>query len=230
MVSDKEILRGVYDGETPFYNRQIMGAWMRPTLWWTSFIIAASTIMICLNVIVRKQWTEHEKLAYPIIQLPYGMTSSGFFRNRTMWVAFGIAASLDIVNGLNFLWPTIPGLFSKSYQFEFAAKPWNSMGRVALGIYPFVLGIGFLIPLGLLFSLWFFFWIWKAQLLLGGIMGWPTSSGLGGKTYPYVNYQGFGGYMGIFLIALWISRQHLSDVGHQVTLACGRALGPHDEL
>lgn len=43
-------------------------------------------------------------------------------------------------------------------------------------------------------------------------MGWQTSPGLGGKSYPYVNYQGFGGYIGIFLIALWVSRKHISDV------------------
>ena len=214
-VDDKSVLAGYYHGDSSLYTVQHISSWLIPVISWFTFLFALLLVMLCINIILRKQWTEREKLAYPIIQLPYGMTSSGFFRNRTMWVAFGIAASLDIVNGLNFLWPIIPGLFSKSYQFEFAAKPWNSMGGVALGIYPFVLGIGFLIPLGLLFSLWFFFWIWKAQLLLGGIMGWPTSSGLGGKTYPYVNYQGFGGYMGIFLIALWISRQHLSDVGQK---------------
>jgi len=69
--------------------------------------------------------------------------------------------------------------------------------------------------LDLLFSFWFFFWGWKAQLLLGGVMGWQTSSGLGGKTYPYVNYQGFGGYIGIFLIALWMSRKHLLGVSRK---------------
>ena len=77
VVSDKNIIRGFYAGETPFYTREVIGAWLKPTLWWTAFISALGMIMICINVIVRKQWTEHEKLSYPIIQLPLAITEGG---------------------------------------------------------------------------------------------------------------------------------------------------------
>ena len=211
-VDDKRILSGYYNGDSSLYTIQHIKSWLIPVISWFAFIFALVFVMVCINIIVRKQWIEREKLAYPIIQLPFALTSEGFFRNKIMWMAFGIAACLDIMNGLNFLLPSIPRAFAKSYYFGFSDKPWSAMGGVALGIYPFVMGIGFLIPLDLLFSFWFFFWAWKAQLLLGGIMGWQTSSGLGGKSYPYVNYQGFGGYIGIALIALWISRNHILDV------------------
>ena len=98
------IIRGFYEGEISFYSKEIMMAWLWPTLWWTAFVLALSLIMICLNVIVRKQWTEHEKLAYPIIQLPLAITEGGgtsqFFQNRLLWIGFGAAALLDIMNGL----------------------------------------------------------------------------------------------------------------------------------
>ena len=80
------------------------------------------------------------------------------------------------------------------------------MGWLRLGIYPFVLGIGFLIPLDLLFSTWFFFWVWKGQQVVGSMMG------LEGTGYPYVNYQGFGAYMGIFFIAMWRGRKYLQNL------------------
>jgi len=217
-VDDKSILSGYYHGDSSLYIVQHIKSWLIPITSWFAFLFALVFVMVCINIIIRKPWTEKEKLAYPIIQLPYGMTSEGFFRNKIMWIAFGIAACLDVINGLNFLFPIIPRVFSKSYYFGFADEPWRTMGGITLGIYPFVLGIGFLIPLGLLFSFWFFFWAWKGQLLLGGALGWQTSSGLGGKSYPYVNYQGFGGYIGIFLIALWISRKHIADV-------CGKFFG-----
>jgi len=101
------------------------------------------------------------------------------------------------------------------------------MGGVPLGIYPFVIGIGFLIPLDLLFSCWFFFWIWKLQLLIGGVMGWQTTSSMAGTTYPYANYQGFGAYIGIFLIALWMSRKHILDIFRK--LFGGGTLNDSDE-
>ena len=38
---------------------------------------------------------------------------SGFFRNRLMWAGFGLAAALEIINGLNYLYPSIPALTFK---------------------------------------------------------------------------------------------------------------------
>ena len=211
-VDDKKVLLGYYEGDSTLYTIQHIKGWITPVMSWFAFIFTLLFVMVCINVIVRKRWTEKEKLAYPIIQLPYGMTSEGFFKNKIMWIAFGLTASFDIINGLHLLFPGIPRIFARSYSFRFADKPFSTMGGVILGIYPFVIGIGFLIPLDLLFSCWFFFWAWKAQLLLGSVMGWQTSSGLGGKSYPYVNYQGFGAYVGIFLIALFLSRKHLLSV------------------
>ena len=211
-VDDKRVLSGYHTGDSTLYTVQHIKGWITPAISWSAFLFALVFVMVCINVIVRKQWAEKEKLAYPIIQLPYEMTGDSFFRNRIMWIAFGIVACLDIIKGLNLIFPSIPGIFAQSYFFRFSGKPWSAMGWVRLGIYPFVMGIAFLIPLDLLFSFWFFYWLWKAQLLLGGITGWQTSSGLGGESYPYVNYQGFGGYIGIFLIALWISRKHLLGV------------------
>ena len=86
------------------------------------------------------------------------------------------------------------------------------MGTFTLGIYPFVLGIGFLIPLDLLFSCCFFWALWKAQLLFGSVMGWKTSAGVSSPVYPYVSYQGFGAYMGLFLIILSQNRKHLGRI------------------
>ena len=33
VVSDKDIIRGFYEGDTPFYTQTILGAWIGPTLW-----------------------------------------------------------------------------------------------------------------------------------------------------------------------------------------------------
>ena len=202
-VDDKRVLSGFYEGDSTLHTAQNLLGWLTPVINWFGFLFTLLFVMVCINVIVRKPWTEQEKLAYPIIQLPFRMTSEGFFRNKHLWLAFALTATFDIVNGLHLLFPSIPSIFEKAYQFQFGERPFSAMGRIRLGIYPFVMGIGFLIPLDLLFSVWFFFWGWKAQLLIGNILG------LEGTGFPYVNYQGFGAYMGIFLIALWRSRTHL---------------------
>lgn len=205
-VADKDVLSGYYEGDSTLYTKQHLLGWLTPVMNWFAFLFALLFVMLCITVIVRRPWTEDEKLAYPIIQLPARMTSDGFFTNRLMWIAFGLVAAFDIVNGLHHVFPAIPSVYEKAYRFRFTEKPFSAMGWLRLGIYPFVLGIGFLIPLDLLFSTWFFFWVWKGQQIIGSVVG------LEGTGYPYVNYQGFGAYMGIFLIAVWRGRKHLQNI------------------
>ena len=205
-VADKGVLSGYYEGDSTLHTKQHLLGWLTPVLNWFAFLFTMLFVMVCITVIVRRPWTEDEKLAYPIIQLPARMTSGGFFTNRLMWIAFGLTVALDVVNGLHHVFPAIPSVYEKAYRFRFTEKPFSAMEWLRLGIYPFVLGIGFLIPLDLLFSTWFFFWVWKGQQVVGSMMG------LEGTGYPYVNYQGFGAYMGIFLIAVWRSRKHLQNL------------------
>ena len=205
-VADKSVLSGYYEGDSTLYTKEHLLGWLTPVMNWFAFLFTMLFVMVCINLIVRKPWTEDEKLAYPIIQLPARMTSEDFFTNRLMWIAFGLVAAFDIVNGLHHVFPAIPSVFEKEYRFRFTEKPFSAMGWLRLGIYPFVLGIGFLIPLDLLFSSWFFFWVWKGQQLIGSV------AGLEGTDYPYINYQGFGAYMGIFLIAVWRGRKYLKNL------------------
>lgn len=231
VVSDKNILRGFYEGETNFYEPQILLAWLGPTLWWTSLIIALGVIMICINVLVRKQWTEHEKLAYPIIQLPMAITEGGgtsrFFRNRILWIGFIAAAVLDIWHGLHHFFPILPDFSvrhnARNWGTFFTEKPWNAIGWLPVPLYPFVIGLGFLLPIDLSFSLWFFFLFKKAQLIFGSAMGFHAL-----PAFPYLSEQSIGAWMAIFISALLVTRRHLINAMRTV-FGSKRGLDDTDE-
>ncbi len=216
-VQDKTILEGFYEGQTTLYEAETLKAWLGPTLWWTSFIMALLFVMLCINVILRKQWTEREKLAYPIIQLPLEMTrNSGatFFRSRPFWIAFILVSLLNIVNGLSYLFPTIPviGVRLRNISHLFTEKPWSAIGWTPFSIYPFVIGLGFFMPLDLSFSCWFFYLFRKMQAVAGetiGIRGLPG--------FPYDRQQSLGAYLGLAIFALWASRKYLAEVFKQIT-------------
>ena len=203
-VSDKDALQGYYEGETTLYTIQHLKAWLRPVMAWTAFIFVTVFMMLCINIVLRRRWIEQEKLSYPIIQLPQNMTEIKFFSNRVMWIGFGIVAVIDILNGLHFLYPAVPRVFDKRYHVGFSDKPLNAMGQIPFALYPFVVGLGFLIPLDLNLSCWFFFWFWKGQIVLGSMMGLRSLPG-----FPYLNSQAIGGYVGVAVISLYISRRHL---------------------
>jgi hypothetical protein len=131
-----------------------------------------------------------------------------------MWIGFTIVAIIDIINGLHFLFPTIPKVFSKRYNIALSSPPFNAMGNLPFAMYPFVIGLGFLIPLDLSFSCWLFFWFWKLQLLLGNAIGLRSLPG-----FPYINSQAVGGYIGVTLIAIYTSRKHLLGICKQFFVA-----------
>ena len=209
-VNDKRALAGYYEGDT-LYKIEYFTAWLIPVLSWFSIIFIILLIMLCLNVIIRRQWVENEKLSYPIIQLPTEMTNSRFYFNRWMWIGFILVASDDILNGLHFLIPNIPQVFSKRYYLNLSSEPFLAMGNLPFALYPFVIGLGFLIPLDLSFSCWFFFWFWKLQLIVGQMVGLSHLPG-----FPYLHSQAIGGYIGVTLVALYVSRFHLLLVIKQV--------------
>ena len=209
-VNDKRALGGYYEGDT-LYKIEYFTAWLIPVLSWFSIIFIILLIMLCLNVIIRRQWVENEKLSYPIIQLPTEMTNSRFYFNRWMWIGFILVAIVDILNGLHFLIPNIPQVFSKRYYLNLSSEPFLAMGNLPFALYPFVIGLGFLIPLDLSFSCWFFFWFWKLQLIVGQMVGLSHL-----PSFPYLHSQAIGGYVGVTLVTLYVSRFHLLLVIKQV--------------
>ena len=108
--------------------------------------------MLCMNVLIRKRWSEEERLSYPIVQIPLAMTDpkSGFWSNRLMWIGFALAAALDGLNGLNYLYPSIPALPYRGDDLDLSRfvpdRPWNAIGATRADFYPFMIGLAFLLP------------------------------------------------------------------------------------
>ena len=166
-IKEQSKLVDYYCGESTFYMWEHASLWLTPVLWWTVFIVVLVSILLCFNLLLRKLWIEHEKLSYPIIQLPLELTNNDFaghlFRNRLMWMGFIAAGGIDVINGLHFLYPTVPTLGGRLYDIGplFTEKPWNAIGWTPVAVYPFIIGLSFFIPLDLSFSCWFFIYFGK---------------------------------------------------------------------
>lgn len=214
IVKDPVAVKHFYQGGQNFLAPENFHAWLVPVLWWTAFIIVMGGMFLCMNVLLRKQWTEREKLSYPLVQLPLDMTVEGapLFRERLLWYGFGIAAAIDIINGLATLYPSIPVIPIKTPVLEhmetnFTTRPWNNIGWLPTLFYPFGIGLGMLLPVDLLFSCWFFFWFWKAERIATAWLGYDSIPNM-----PFVNEQSFGAYMGICVFAIMVSRRHFIDL------------------
>ena len=77
-------------GGDTLYTWEHLRAWAAPVMLWTTFIMVAVFVMLCINTIVRRQWTEKERLALHAYYLQgrdvdearsvLGLSRSGFYR------------------------------------------------------------------------------------------------------------------------------------------------------
>ena len=160
--------------------------------------------MTCLNVVLCKQWIEREKLSYPIVQLPLEMMRHrdlrGLFGNQALTISFALAVGINLLNGLSIFYPMLPQIPIRGYNLRrlLTEKPWSAVNWFPIRFYPFVIGLGFLIPLDLSFSCWSFYLIYKLQLIVGSAMGLRSL-----PRFPYGNEQVAGAYIGLCALSLW---------------------------
>lgn len=224
-VSDLHALQGFYEGDSTIYRWANLRPWLVPLGWWSAFVLVMVVMMLCLNVLFRRAWTEHEKLSFPIIQLPLAMTDGGsatsFFRSRLMWAGFMVAGGIAVLNGLYLFYPTLPFLKVRYGEvfFEFQSHPWSAMGNLPLSFYPFAIGLAYFLPLDLSFSCWFFYLFRKAEHVGGAAVGFDRL-----RDFPYINAQASGAWLGLTAGLLWLGRHWLRQV---FTTALGR--GPLDD-
>ena len=205
-ITDRKILQGYFEGDDSFWQTRYMEAWMWPIIAWSALVIILLFMMLCVNIIIRKQWIDHEKLSYPLTTLPVELlgNTSSLFRNKLIWLGFGIAFTLEILAGLNYLFPVIPSMKIK-YQLYFSDRPWNAIGRLPIYVYPFAIGLGYLMPLDLALSFWGFYLFWGLQRVLFTATGWTTA-------ISFQTEQRTGAWIGIGLLALLTSRREIFSV------------------
>ena len=212
VVDDPRTVKNFYEGESGFFSGKYVGSWIVPILAWSFAVFLLLLIFLSITMLLRRQWVEKERLSYPIIQIPLEITrESGrnIFRNRLLWVGFAIAAGIDIINGLNYFYPTVPAIPLRKYDLSqyLTDRPWNAMGATPLHFSPFLTGLAFLLPLDLSFSCVFFYMFGKAQRVIGSITGIHYVSG-----FPFLGEQGTGALLALVVVAMWASRRHIAHI------------------
>ncbi len=209
-VRDPQALRGLYEGGMNLYQADILSAWVLPVAMWTVFATALVVVMICANLLIRKQWLDSEHLACPLVDLPVEISQPRRLMGRKLfWLGLGLAAALDTWNSFAMVYPTLPEVAINCVNIgsTVTARPWNAVGIVFRAFYPMVIGMGYLMPSDFLFSCWFFYLFWKVEMVVGAAFGLDQI-----RDFPFANFQGFGAYLLFAVYALWLGRAHLRRI------------------
>lgn len=212
LVTAPEAIEAFYEGGTTLYRAEHLLPWVKPVLLWTGFLTTLFFTTMCVNVLFLKQWTQKERLAFPIAELPLAMATrpGTLLLNRAFLIGAALAGALSMLNGLHHLYPDVPAIPVRAQDIDLTGlfrgmgHPWDAVGWFPVSYYPCVIGLSFLMPLDLMFSCWIFFLFWKAQRIafawLGVLPLLPNR---------FMEQEATGAYLGIVVGAVWIGREHL---------------------
>jgi hypothetical protein len=235
-IRDPDSLNAWYRGNVPpVHAVGYLVHWIVPLTLWGIFFLLLVFLFGAITVLFRKAWTENEKLSFPIIQLPLALTEpeGKLFRAPLMWVGFGLAFTIGLLNGIHELYPQVPNLaFIKLYDVGqyFTLQPWEAIRTYGMqtSMYPFAIGLAYFIPLDLAFSCWFSYLLARVYFVFGRATALDGPSAAQG--WPFLKEISSGMWLAVAAAILWSSRKYLIrafdlafDPGTR------RALDPTDE-
>ncbi|HPT98550.1 MAG TPA: hypothetical protein PLU39_11845 [Armatimonadota bacterium] len=196
---------------------------LRPLAAWLVFIVAAIWVMLCLMSLAARQWTDSERLTFPLVYLPLEIVRpeatqrGGFFRSPLMWAGVAVPVILHAINGLHVYFPSVPALMFRHYNLGqfFQQRPWNAIGYLDITFYPNLVGFTYLLTMEVSFSCWFFFLLRKLEPVLGAATGYSDTATAGGFTFPFIDQQATGAFLGIAVLGVWVGRRHFAEIVRQ---------------
>lgn len=227
-VQDERAVRQYYEGAgidagIPW------DVWLGPLLYWLLFGLALYLVMVCVAVVLRRQWAERERLVYPMMQLPLhvlGESTSGrdgpilpFFRQWAMWLGFLIPASIATVNALHRYLHYVPLITT-----TFGVVPlFRESITVSFTLSFTMLGFSFLISRNIAAGLIFFYLINVVEQGVFRMLGIHIDAGpvgaFGHYAQPIIIYQALGGMIVLVMLGLYNARNHLRDVWRKAVLS-----------
>jgi hypothetical protein len=218
--TDHDAVVGFWSGDV---HQVPWSAWIVPLAAWSVLMLAAVWVMLCLSVLVHRQWIDRERLAFPLVALPLaiarqpvgeGGTVNALFRSRIFWAGFAVPVALHTMMGLHQYYPSVP-----TFQFRhinvvqsLTQAPWNAIRGLDVTFYPLMVGITYLLTLDVSFSVWVFYLVRKLLPVLGAQTGWSELTTPNGLVFPFADQQVTGAWIAVVASTLWLGRRHLARV------------------
>jgi hypothetical protein len=192
-------------------------AWVGPLTFWLPLFFLAIILAVSLVAMCHRQWSEHERLSYPIaevvgslLQIEKGRPFPGIFYNRVFWSGFALISAIMLTNGLSAWFPLFlkfPLSYSqldlvKNFPFlaDFCGQEAYSLFRGFF--YPLVIALVVLLPMEISLTCWAG---WILMVLGTGVHFLITSRTMG-PTETGVTQ--FGMYWAVAAMMLFVGRSY----------------------
>ena len=206
-----------------FYERLRAGEGIPWDLWapsllaWGVLVLLIVFAFLCLATILRRQWVDNEKLAFPLVQLPLelvrGDQERSILRNRLLWGGVALPVFVFGFNGLHNFYPSIPEIPLQKTLNEFLVNPpWNAMYFTPIYFSFAAIGFFFLLPSDVLLAIWFFVLFARLQGVIAASFGMELHRMPMYGTHLFVAYQVAGAYLVLVAYLFYVAMPHLKKV------------------
>ena len=194
--------------------------WLIPVAAWSSFLSALFLANLCLLSLLQRQWISHERLTFPLAQIPLesiesvaGEKTGRLSTSRMFWLGLTIAFVVTLGSSLSQRLPALPALLLRVRVMDAQpVGPVSAFGQVDMAVYPWLLAVAYLIPTELSFSVWS---LWLARIGLTAI-AIATGAAPGSAedwwrfSFPAPYNQATGAVLALSGLSLWAARRQLA--------------------
>ncbi|MCZ6633883.1 MAG: hypothetical protein O7G87_10790 [bacterium] len=210
----RQVYTGLRQGETVPWL-----LWARPFFWWFVACIAGLMAGFFGSVLFYKQWHEKERLVFPMSQFSVALVEGAdegrvpvVFRDRVFWIGFACVAGVIGWNIIGYFTLSLPRITVFGHWLTKAVSLGVYYPPYYLRIQPLLMGLAYLCPVDILFSVWFYdlINIFKMGALnrTGFTVGLP---GQPAKAGEITNLEMHGALVFLVLWSLWVAREHLKE-------------------
>jgi hypothetical protein len=226
-VTDVRAAAWFYEGKPPSAAIP-WGAWLTPLTMWLIFGLLWYFAYFCLAALVRRQWIEHERLAFPLAELPLQIVrgddqptiASPFFRNGLVWAGFIFPWALHTLNGLHRYYPELPSFQLADFHpllGVFTNLPWSMIRWLPVSFYFSIIGLTYLISSQVSGSSVLFYALTRMEMVVFatfGIYSMSNSDPTKFSIMQFFNNQQIGAMLAITIITFWSIRKTLTRRPH----------------
>ena len=216
---DGEAMRYFYEG-LPRGAVIPWDAWLGPLAWWLALVLAIYYLAFCIVVILRRQWMDHERLVFPVTEVPRllaeddGSALPPIVRTRAFWMGCAVPVVVILYNCISYWQPGFPQL---TIHDDYQVQLFRGAPTLLLKIYFPVIGFVYLVSTPISFSVWFFYLLSIAGTALinwMGVMVVPDSFMY--SPHTQLQWTSSGAFVAMVMWSLWMGRKHLAAVSRSV--------------
>jgi len=214
--TDEQALRWFYLG-LPRGESIPWHAWAGPIVWWTLFLFAFFLLCQCLVTAFRRQWVEHERLAFALMEVPQLMVEEPepghhlppCLRQRVFWLGFGLPMFIVLWNSVSYFHPPFPTIPTNWGHVSLGP----GFPTIALHVNFALVGFMFFVHREVALSIWFFILLSMIEEGLLNRIGYTIPNR---ETYelgmPAISWQSFGALCVMVASMTWMARRHLASI------------------